>query len=63
MVHSTSIGACKNIWEFPNFGVQYWGVPIVMLIIFLGSILGSPYFGKPPYTPNTHVNTCLQLVC
>ena len=29
-----------------NLGVPFWGVPIIRDYSILGSILGSPYFGK-----------------
>ena len=34
---------------FPKLGGTLLGVPIIRTIVFWGSILGSPYFGKLPY--------------
>ena len=31
-----------------NWGGTFFGVPIIRTIVFGGSILGSPYFGKLP---------------
>ena len=39
-----------NIWGFPKIRGTILGVPIIRTIIFWGSMLGSPYFGKLPYT-------------
>ena len=36
---------------FPKLGVPYWG-PHNKDYSILGSILGSPYFGKLPYRDN-----------
>ena len=36
------------IWGFPKIRGTFLGVPIIRISI-LGSILGSPYFGKLPY--------------
>ena len=35
--------------DFPKLGVPFLGVPIIRTIVFWGSTLGSPYFGKLPY--------------
>ena len=37
------------IWGFPKIRGAILGVPIIRIILFWGSILGSPYFGKLPY--------------
>ena len=37
------------IWGFPKIGGAFLGVPIIRTIVFWGSILGSPYFGKLPF--------------
>ena len=34
---------------FPKIKGTLLGVPIIRTLAFLGSILGSPYFGKLPY--------------
>ena len=34
---------------FPKILCTFLGGPIIRTIIFLGSILGPPYFGKLPY--------------
>ena len=36
------------IWWFPKIRCTFFGVPIVRIIGFLGSILGPPYLGKLP---------------
>ena len=36
---------------FPKLGLPFWGPNNKDHSIF-GSILGSPYLGKPPYVPN-----------
>ena len=33
----------------PKVRGTFLGVPRIRIIVFLGSILGSLYFGKPPY--------------
>ena len=38
----------ESIWGFPKLGVPFLGFLIIKIIIFLGSILGSPNFGKLP---------------
>ena len=38
------------IWNFPKIKGTFWGGPYNKGYSILGSILGSPYFGKPPYT-------------
>ena len=44
------IRAARNwIWEFPKLRVPFWG-PHNKDCSILGSILGSPYFGKLPYS-------------
>ena len=37
------------MWEFPKIRGTFLGVPIIRIIVYWGSILGSPYFGKLPY--------------
>ena len=38
---------CFGIWEFPkNLGVPYLGVLIVRILLFKGTILGSPISGN-----------------
>ena len=40
----------ERLYEgFSKLGVPFWGVPIIKTLVFWGSILGSPYFGKLPY--------------
>ena len=39
-----------DIWEFPQIRGTFLGIPIIRIIGILGSILGSPYFGKLPYS-------------
>ena len=39
----------KCIWEFPKVRGTILEVPIIRTINILGSILGSPYFGKLLY--------------
>ena len=39
----------EAIWGFPIIRVIFLRVPIIRIIVFLGSIFGSPYFGKLPY--------------
>ena len=34
---------------FPKIRGTLLGVPIIRTIVFLGSILGSPYYGELPY--------------
>ena len=41
---------------FPKLGVPYWG-PHNKDYSILGSILGSPYFGKLPYRDNGKMET------
>ena len=38
-----------TIWDSPKIRGTFLGIPIVRTIMFLGPILGSPYFGKLPY--------------
>ena len=35
---------------FPESEVQFWGVPIIRIIIFGGVYIGSPYLRKRPHT-------------
>ena len=35
-------------WEFPKIRGTFLGVPTIRIIVYWGSILGSPYFGKLP---------------
>ena len=35
-------------WGFPKIKGPFLGAPIIRTAIYLGSILGSPYFGKLP---------------
>ena len=44
------MGVQASIWVFPKNRGTFFGVPIIRTIVFWGSILGSPYFGKLPYT-------------
>ena len=37
------------IWVFPKTKGTFLGGPIIRIIIFWGSTLGSPYFGKLPF--------------
>ena len=39
----------RFIWGVPKIRGALLGVPIVRIIVFGGSILGYPYFGKIPY--------------
>ena len=41
-----------NMGGFPKLGVPFWG-PNINDYSILGSILGSPGFGKLPYQPRT----------
>ena len=48
---------------FRKIGRLFWGVPLIRIIGSLGSILGCPYFGKPPYKRtsfclNAYVGPC-----
>ena len=38
----------EYIQGFPILGVPFGGIPIIRTIVYIGSILGSPYFGKLP---------------
>ena len=52
------------MWEFPKIRGTFLGVPIIRTIVFLGSILGSPYLGKLPCTckhMRAHVYSVLLL--
>ena len=42
-------GPERVIWRFPHSKDPFWGVPIVRVRTFLGSILGCPNLGKLPY--------------
>ena len=42
---------------FPKLGVHL-GVPKIRTIVYLGSILGSPYLGKLPYGLATWFGNC-----
>ena len=42
---------------FLKLGGTILGVPIIRTIVYLGSKLGSPYFGKLPNTPHDVVPT------
>ena len=39
----------ENYMGFPKIWVTLLGVPIIRIIVFFGSILGSLYFGQLPY--------------
>ena len=39
------------MWEFPEIRGTFWGGPSHKDYGILGSILGSPYFGKLPCLP------------
>ena len=39
----------NRIWRFPKIGGTILRVPIIRIVVFGGSILGSPYFGKLPF--------------
>ena len=43
-----SAGSLEYMWEFPKIRGTILGVPIIRTIVFLGSILGTRYFGKLP---------------
>ena len=47
--------------RFPKLGGTILGVPIIGAIVFLRSILGYPYFGKPPYLARRPVNNFFPL--
>ena len=50
------------IWGFPNIRGTFLGVPILRIIIFWGSILGAPYFGKQPFGWNPNFSTLFPVV-
>ena len=39
----------RAVWRFTKIRATFLGVPIIKDYSFLGSTLGSPYFGKLPY--------------
>ena len=42
---------------FPKIRGTFLGVPIIRIVIYWGSMLGSPYLGKLPYqVPGTQGN-------
>ena len=47
-----SLIAKVQVWglsgSFRKLGVPYFGVHIIRILLFRGTILGSPIFGKPP---------------
>ena len=40
---------CLDIWGYPEIRGTFLGIPRIRIIVFLGSIVGSPYFGKLPF--------------
>ena len=58
------------MWKFPKIMGTLLGVPIIRILVFWGSILGSPYFGKLPchysyydyYFMNIHIVIILVII-
>ena len=47
---SSTIVQTRGVYgRFPKLGVPFWGVPIIRIIVYWGSILGSPCLGTLPY--------------
>ena len=40
-----------RVGGFPKIGVAFLGVSRIRIVLFLGTYLGYPYFGKYPVLP------------